>query len=124
METSIMNPNLRTVFLVALSLAPLAGCYTSAQEEPVRAVADEANFVELRYELPDQEAAERKSSVARWGLAAPVEGELANPNRIVYDQAYVEKYVEWAATAPIACGPATYVIVTPREELSVVSGRD
>lgn len=119
--------------IVSLCFSSLCGCTprnTSAIEQPNAATTQRgtasvlsASRIELRYVLPEQNVA-AASTAAKWSLAAPVAGELADPNRIVYDQAYMEKYVEWAATAPIACGPATYVIVTPEGERSFVSGLD
>jgi HEAT repeat protein len=84
----------------------------------------EGKFIEVRYRLPNEQALAGKSSAARWGLAAPVEANVADPNQIVYDLKYIEKYVDWAAAGSIACGPATYVIVTPQGERSVQSGHD
>jgi hypothetical protein len=106
----------------------LTGCQSAheerAQQGPARVKVVREKFIEVRYRLPNQQALAAKSSAARWGLAAPAQGELADPNRIVYDQEYIEKYVDWAANAPIACGPATYVIVTPQGERSVQTGHD
>src|SRR5262245_60405754 len=96
----------------------------SVQQKSARAKVVRGKFIEVRYRLPNQQALAGKSSATRWGLAAPVEAELADPNRIVYDQKYIEKYVDWAAAGSIACGPATYVIVTPQGERSVQSGHD
>jgi HEAT repeat protein len=105
-----------------------AGCQATyeapAQKGPARAKVADGKFIEVRYRLPNQQALAGKSSAARWGLAAPVEAGQADPNRIVYDQEYIEKYVDWAAAGSIACGPATYVIVTPQGERSVQSGHD
>ena len=91
--------------------------------QPGTASVLDADGIELRYVLPEQDVA-AASTAAKWSLAAPMEGERSDPNRIVYDQAYMEKYVEWAANAEIACGPATYVIITPEGERSFVSGQD
>jgi hypothetical protein len=106
----------------------LTGCQSADEEQvqlgPARAQVVRGKFIEVRYRLPNQQVLAGKSSAERWGLAAPAQGELADPNRIVYDREYIEKYVDWAANAPIACGPATYVIVTPQGERSVQTGHD
>jgi HEAT repeat protein len=78
----------------------------------------------VRYWLPTQDLSVKKSSVERWGLAAPVADELSDPNAIVYDQAYIDAYVKWAVDTPIACGPATYWITTPEKVLQINSGLD
>jgi len=78
----------------------------------------------LRYWLPAQDLSAKKSSVERWGLAAPIIGEFSDPNALVYDQAYIDAYVNWAIDTPISCGPATYWIATPQKVLEVNSGLD
>lgn len=116
------------VAVYAVVFVSFAGCKPAqevpAQEGPAKAVVVQDQSIELRYRLPDQEKLAGKPSAARWSLAAPVEAELANPNQIVYDQGYIEQYVHWAVTAPIADGSATYVIVTPNGEQTVSSGLD
>jgi hypothetical protein len=119
-----MNKRIRSASTMAILsvAAALAGCGnpgTAATGQPSARVLS-AGRIEVRYVLPEQDAAS-KSTAKQWSLAAPVEGELSDPNRIVYDRAYMEKYVEWAI-GPIACGPAAYVIVTPQGEMSFVSG--
>jgi len=120
-------------FSVAIAVGALAwGCFAGCQQthqQPSQGQSPQARViqetvVEVRYRLPNQESLKGESSSGRWGLAAPVEAELSDPNRIVYDQSYVEKYVDWAANTPIADGPGIYVIVTPQGERSVSSGRD
>src|SRR5688572_21606989 len=127
-ESLIMKLISLAIVMGGLAWICFAGCQAihdgPGQQGSKRAKVVQAKFIEVRYRLPNQQALAGKSSVARWGLAAPVEAELADPNRIVYDQEYIEKYVDWAAAGSIACGPATYVIVTPQGERSVQSGHD
>jgi HEAT repeat protein len=68
--------------------------------------------VTLRYRVPMSNRAD-ESSAERWGLAAPVVDGCSDPNRIVYDEAYVEKYVQWAISADHVDGMANYEIVLP-----------
>jgi HEAT repeat protein len=79
------------------------------------------NSVTLRYRVPMSERAD-KSSAEKWGLAAPVVDGCSDPNRIVYDEAYVEKYVHWAITADHVDGIANYEIVLPEGEKTTFHG--
>src|SRR5262245_27384592 len=138
-----MKTTLLAIALAVLACIAIAGCQParnapangnsppkglaraeSTTDESPRAKIIQGTLIEVRYRLPDQEALKGESSAARWGLAAPVEAGLSDPNRIVYDQHYIEQYVEWAAITPIACGPGSYVIVTPQGERTVHSGSD
>jgi HEAT repeat protein len=129
---SVCCPAVALLAIASLCLSPLCGCapQNEARIERPAAAPDQpgtaalaAGAIDLQYVLPEQEVT-ATSTAARWSLAAPVRGELADPNLIVYDQAYVEAYVNWAVNTPTECGPATYVIVTPQGERSVVSGLD
>jgi HEAT repeat protein len=80
--------------------------------------------VTLRYLLPVQDPAEKKSSAVQWGVAAPVVDGFSDPNLIVYDQAYMERYVHWAVDTPIACGEAMYLITAAEGVLQVSGGLD
>ena len=129
---SLLRLALSPFAVAPLCLSSLCGCASRddaateqpavAPGQPVSARVLAARRIELRYVLPEQDVA-AKSTATQWSLGAPVKDELADPNQIVYDGAYIEKYVD-RAIGPIACGPATYVIVTPQGERSVVAGLD
>lgn len=76
----------------------------------------------LRYRVPAGNNGD--STADRWGMAAPVVDECSDPTRIVYDDAYVLRYVAWAIDTPTACGTASYKIVTPEGITHVESGLD
>ena len=77
----------------------------------------------LTYRLPSGHGGE--STVEPWKLAAPHDGDgYSDPNRIVYDDAYIDAYVDWAATSPIACGAANYEIAVDEGVRQVTSGLD
>jgi hypothetical protein len=77
----------------------------------------------LTYRLPSGRGGE--STAGEWNLAAPKDGEgFSDPNRIVYDDAYVEAYVEWAVNTPTECGEASYQIATDEGVKSVSAGLD
>jgi HEAT repeat protein len=109
---------------IALAIVLLSAYLQFAQDtEPKRATVVEVQFVELRYTLPEQEDAAGKSTAARWGVGAPVENEISHPTKIIYDQAYIEKYVDWMMQEH-GCGSAEYWIVTPHGERTVQGGLD
>src|SRR5258707_8290287 len=78
----------------------------------------------LRYLLPVQDLSDKKTSAARWGLAAPIADDFSNPNAIVYDQTYIDTYISWAEDSAIVCGEATYWIETSDEVIEVNWGLD
>jgi hypothetical protein len=78
----------------------------------------------LRYLLPVQDAHAGEGTAGRWGLAAPAVDGFSDPNRIIYDQAYVDAYVAWAMDTPIVCGAATYRVVTKDGVVEFTSGLD
>lgn len=125
----------------SIGIASLAGCGAtlSAQPEEKPKSPDERPRAEkpigggsgdasdlatpLTYRLPAKSAGE--STAETWGLAAPKDDEgYSDPNRIVYDDAYVDAYVDWAVNSPIACGAATYRVSTPDGVKNVSSGLD
>src|SRR5262245_18542932 len=106
-----MKPYLLLLLAGASCLVP-PPCITRAQE-PM-----------LRYLLPVRDTPARASTVARWGLSAPVSNGFSDPNAIVYDQAYVDAYVAWAIDAPIACGAATYRLAMKDRVVEFGSGLD
>src|SRR5437868_1800505 len=86
--------------------------------------AELAKLKSVRYRLPVQDPSRMKSSAARWGLAAPVVGDFSDPNALVYDEAYMDKYVAWAVDSPINCGSATYWITTSDKAIRIDGGLD
>jgi hypothetical protein len=112
------------VVVIALAIVLLSAYLQFAQDAASSgAKVVEVPYVELRYILPEQKDMEGKSTAARWGVAAPVENEISDPNQIIYDQAYIEKYVDWIMQGH-GCGAAEYWIVTPQGERTMQSGLD
>ena len=95
--------------------------HLAPREDAIVVAADDT--VTLRYALP-MRTGKPASSAAKWGLAAPIIDGDANPNRIVYDLAYLEAYLHWAVDAPTACGAATYQIRMEASVEEFTSGLD
>jgi HEAT repeat protein len=114
-------------WLLLLAVSAQLGCGTAEPSASAQAVeggsgASSDPAIVLRYRLPAKSGG--VSSAVRWELAAPVVDEYSDPNRIVYDDAYVQRYVAWAIDAPIACGPASYRIDTGEGIVEATSGLD
>src|SRR5262245_25536927 len=78
--------------------------------------------VTVRFLLPVQE--KQPGSVEKWGLAAPVVDGFSDPNLIVYDDDYVERYLPRMIHSPPQCGAATYSISTPDGIIKFTGGLD
>jgi hypothetical protein len=112
----------RTVFFGTLGLCALLGTSCS-RDAPRDAKVAKDNMavsrlesagdqsVTLLFVLPDAKPMSR-TTADEWGFAAPIESGFANPNRIVYDDLYIKKYID--APSEIKCGRAVFQIGTPR----------
>jgi len=117
--------------LMTVAAALISGCdrgnrRSSVQTSPLAAsvATPHEQSVSLRYLLPAPEPPSSTISAPQWGLAAPVADGFSDPNRIVYDEAYMDQYVEWAMNAAHVDGPATYSIATRESVVQVASGLD
>ena len=119
---------MRHTCIVALAFAiPFSSCHeTRPTPEHVSqglAIRTRGSTVTIRYLLPATLPTGHVAATER-GFAAPVVDGCSDPTQIVYDDAYVGAYIEWALTAALVDGAARYTIVTPDEAIEVDSGLD
>jgi hypothetical protein len=111
--------------LAAIAIVFLAGCDAQqaphSPQQPHAAIEDD--IVELTYLLPEQGSSAGESTADPIGFAAPVVDGFSDPNRIVYDEAYMRRFVAWAADTPIVCGPSTFRMETSPSEIKCFGSR-
>jgi len=107
---------MRVFPLMLLLGSAVLGC--GRNDFPPAAEASAASVVE-RVVIPPPAI---ESSVAQWGFAAPIVDGYSDPNRIVYDDAYLQAYEH--RNRDISCGSGTYEIAAPDGSIWVHSGCD
>jgi hypothetical protein len=107
---------MRIFLLILLLGSAVLGC--GRNDFPPAAEASAASVVD-KVVIPPPAA---ESSVAKWGVAAPIVDGYSDPNRIVYDDAYLRAYEE--RDRSISCGSGTYEVAAPDGPIWVHSGCD
>ena len=109
---------LKKLALASAGLVGLAG--TAWADEEAKGEPGVVPVHTLKISVPEKQP--DGSTVEEWGLAAPVVDGISDPNLIVYDQALVERYAEWAVNTPTECGPSQFTVVAGDSEVTVTDG--